>query len=121
MQFLKTLLIVFTVGLAVAFAFNNWASVDIRLWGGLIVDINKPLLMLVCFLLGLIPTWLWQRAIRWRLAQRLAVSERTVADLRVAVTTPPTTTPPAPTTPALAIPPADGDPLPPVTVEEPKL
>ncbi|HET9510615.1 MAG TPA: hypothetical protein VFO80_05635 [Sphingomonas sp.] len=122
MQFLKTLLIVFTVGLAVAFAFNNWTSVDIRLWGGLIVDINKPLLMLLCFLLGLIPTWLWQRAIRWRLAQRLATSERTVADLRVAVATsqPSQPIPVAPAAPALAIPPADGDPLPPVAVEEPK-
>ncbi len=119
MQFLKTLLIVFTVGLAVAFAFNNWTSVDIRLWGGLIVDINKPLLMLLCFLLGMIPTWLWQRAIRWRLAQRLAVSERTVADLRIAVTTPPATQP-ATSTLTLATPPADGDPLPPVAIEEPK-
>ena len=111
MQFLKTLLIVFTVGLAVAFAFNNWTSVDIRLWGGLLVDINKPLLMLVCFLLGLVPTWLWQRAIRWRLAQRLAASERTVADMRVAVATPALLVP---------VPAADGDPLPPIATEEPK-
>lgn len=119
MQFLKTLLIVFTVGLAVAFAFNNWTSVDILLWGGLIVDINKSLLMLVCFLLGLVPTWLWQRAIRWRLAQRLAASERTVADLRLAVATSSTTPSSAPA-PALTVPPADGDPLPPVAVEEPR-
>lgn len=88
MQFLKTLLIVFTVGLAVAFAFNNWAPVDIRLWGGLLIDINKPLLLLLCFLAGLVPTWAWQKAANWRLRQRLAASERTVADLRVAVAAP---------------------------------
>ncbi len=88
MQFLKTLLIVFTVALAVAFAFNNWTNVDIRLWGGLLVDINKPLLLLLCFLAGVIPTWLWQRAQRWRIEQRLAASERTVADLRTAVVAP---------------------------------
>ncbi len=114
MQFLKTLLIIFTVGLAVAFAFNNWTTVEIRLWGGLLVDINIPVLMLLCFLLGLIPTWLWQRAIRWRLAQRLATSERTVADLRLAVATP------APPSPIVAVPPADGTPLPPVAAEEPR-
>ncbi|MFD1788737.1 hypothetical protein ACFSC3_14300 [Sphingomonas floccifaciens] len=116
MQFLKTLLIVFTVGLAVAFAFNNWTNVDIRLWGGLIVGINIPLLMLLCFLLGLVPTWLWQRAIRWRLAQRLTASERTVADLRLAVATP------APVAaPVAIVPAADGDPLPPIPAEERRL
>lgn len=88
MQFLKTLLIVFTVGLAVAFAFNNWTGVDIRLWGGLLVDINKPLLLLICFLLGLIPTFLWQRARRWRLEGRLAAADRTIADLRAAIAAP---------------------------------
>ncbi|WP_326524361.1 hypothetical protein [Sphingomonas sp.] len=85
MQFLKTLLMVFAAGVAVAFAFNNWTSVDVRLWGGLLVDINLPLLMLLCFLTGLVPTWLWQRALRWRSQQRLATSERTLADLRAAV------------------------------------
>ena len=95
MQFLKTLLIVLAVGVAVAFAFNNWTSVDVRLWGGLIVDINLPLLMLACFLAGLIPTWLWQRALRWRAQQRLAANERTLADLRAAVAA---TAPPPPAT-----------------------
>ena len=106
MQFLKTLLIVFTVGLAVAFAFNNWDIVPVRLWGGLLVDIKLPLLMLLCFLAGIIPTWLWQRAIRWRMAQRLAVSERTVSDLRTAAAAA------AATAPAPAA--LDADPLPPV-------
>lgn len=108
MQFLKTLLIVFTVGLAVAFAFNNWTSVDIRLWGGLLVDINKPLLMLLCFLIGMVPTWLWLKAANWRLKQRLATSERTVADLRVAVAAatpvPVTIVDPAPAEPSMAPP-----------------
>ena len=103
MQFLKTLLIVFTVGLAVAFAFNNWTSVDIRLWGGLLVDINKPLLLLICFLAGLVPTYLWLKAANWRLKQRLATSERTVADLRATVTAPTVTQPAtSPVTPSPA-------------------
>ncbi|MHA6723573.1 hypothetical protein [Sphingomonas sp. RS2018] len=87
MQFLKTLLIVFTVALAVAFAFNNWDVVPVKLWSGVLLDINLPLLMLVCVLVGLVPTWLWQRAIRWRLAQRLTTSERALNDLRNVVAT----------------------------------
>lgn len=110
MQFLKTLLIVFTVGLAVAFAFNNWTSIDIRLWGGLLVDINKPLLLLLCFLAGLVPTWGWMKAANWRLKQRLAASERTVADLRAAVVAPAPIAvpePPAPIEPPMAPPSID--------------
>lgn len=113
MQFLKTLLIVLTVSLAVAFAFNNWDIVSVRLWGGLLVDIKLPLLMLLCFLAGAIPTWLWQRAVRWRMAQRLAVSERTVDDLRTAAAATASTSAPL-----------DPDPLPttiaPPLIDEPR-
>ncbi len=107
MQFLKLLLIVLTVGLAVAFAFNNWTTTDIRIWGGLVAQINKPLLMLVCFLLGFVPTWLWHRAVRWRLRQRLATSERSVAELRNVVATAPPV--PAPIAPVSPVPPAAED------------
>lgn len=89
MQFLKLMLVVFTVAVAVAFAFNNWNIVPVRLWGGLLLDINLPLLMLLCFLAGLLPTWAWQAAVRWRLSQRLAATERTLGDLRVAAAAPP--------------------------------
>ncbi|MGK6320001.1 LapA family protein [Sphingomonas sp. DT-204] len=84
MQFLKTLLIVLVVGLAVAFAINNWTTVPLSLWGGLVADVNLPLLMLICFLAGLVPMWLAWLTTRWRLRNRLATTERTVADLRQA-------------------------------------
>jgi lipopolysaccharide assembly protein A len=93
MQFLKTLLLVLAAGLAVAFAINNWTSVPVALWGGLIADINLPLLMLLCFLAGLLPTWAALATTRWRLRNRLATTERAVNDLRAAVAPPP---PPAP-------------------------
>ncbi|HWK34949.1 LapA family protein [Sphingomonas sp.] len=88
MQFLKTLLIVLIAGLAVAFAINNWTTVPVALWGGLIADVNLPLLMAVCFLIGLVPMWLTWLTTRWRLRNRLATTERTVADLRQVTATP---------------------------------
>lgn len=100
MQFLKTLLIVLTVGLAVAFAINNWTTVPIALWGGLVADVNLPLLMLLCFLAGLLPMWLAWVTTRWRLRNRLATSERAVQDLR-AVT--------APSAPLVADPPVEAE------------
>ncbi|SOB87751.1 Protein of unknown function [Sphingomonas guangdongensis] len=113
MQFLKTLLVVFTVALAVGFAFNNWDVVSVRLWGGLLIDINLPLLLLICFLAGLLPTYFWHQAVRWRLKQRLQSSERAVQDLRLAVATPP----PTPSTGTVW--PADGAPLPPPSAAPP--
>jgi putative membrane protein len=105
MQFLKTLLIVFTVAIAVAFSINNWTTVPIRLGGGLIADVNLPLLTLVCFLAGLIPAWLTLQAVKWRLRNRLASTERAVENLRAAVA-------PAPAPPvAEPTPTADAPPL----------
>lgn len=95
MQFLKMLLVALTVGLAVAFAFNNWESVPIRLWGGLIADINLPILLLGTFLAGFVPMWLAYRAVRWRSRQRQAANERTMADLRASLAAAAPTVPPA--------------------------
>ena len=105
MQFLRTLLIVFTVGVAVAFAIHNWTTVPIALWGGLVADINLPLLMVLCFLGGLLPTWIWHQAVRWRLRQRLASSDRAVNDLRAIAATPP----PAPVEPLAPASPTNSD------------
>lgn len=101
MQFLRTLFWVLLAGVAVAFAFNNWTTVPLRLWGGLIADVNLPLLLAAAFAAGLVPMWLAIKATRWRWKQRVAGLERTIADL----TRPP---PPAPAplpTPALEPPP----------------
>ena len=96
MQFLKTLLVALTVGLAVAFAINNWAPVSLRLWGDLIADVNLPFLLLVTFLAGLLPMWVAYRATLWRMRQRTAANERIIADLRAAAVA----AAPSPVTPA---------------------
>jgi putative membrane protein len=101
MQFLKILFWCLLAFVAALFTFGNWVSVPIRLWGGLVAETNLPFLLLVTFLAGLIPTYAWQQATRWRLRGRLAAAERTVAELRAANTplpavvepTPPVTTP----------------------------
>lgn len=88
MQFLKTLFWALLVVVITVFAIGNWTSVPIRLWGGLIADVNLPLLLVLTFLAGLFPVLLWHHAVRWRLNSRLATAERTINDLRNAVVTP---------------------------------
>lgn len=117
MQFLRTLMWVLLAGLVVAFSFNNWVNVPVRLWGGLIADINLPLLLGIAFALGLVPVVLYHMAASWRLKSRLAQTERTLADLRAvhaAPGDPPPPIPPLPADPATAIPTtvtADPDPV----------
>lgn len=89
MQFLKILFwCLFSVLIAV-FAIGNWTTVPIRLWGGLVAEVNLPLLLVLTFLAGLLPTLIYHHAVKWRMRQRLSgmervIAERAAADLRTA-------------------------------------
>ncbi|MBX3595140.1 LapA family protein [Sphingomonas sp.] len=89
MQFLKALFWFLILGLAAAFAVTNWQPVEIRLWSGLVADVNLPFLLLVMFLIGFVPVLLVFHTWRWRMKSRVAMLERTIEDLRPAPTPPP--------------------------------
>ena len=82
MQFLKILLWVLLAFVAAIFTSGNWTWVTVNLWGGLVAEVNLPFLMLLMFVVGWLPTYLYFRAQRWRLAQRLNTAERVIADLK---------------------------------------
>lgn len=105
MQFLRTLFWVVVAVVAVAFSYNNWKTVQLSLWGGLVADVNLPLLIFGAFLLGLLPPYILHRATRWSLRRRIEMTERALAEARAAeeaATTPPP--PPAATPISPAIP-----------------
>jgi putative membrane protein len=83
MQFLKTLFWVLVTALVLLFSFRNWAPVTISLWDDIQADVKIPVLLLVFFLLGFLPTWLVMRARVWTHRRRIDALERTRA-----VTTP---------------------------------
>lgn len=76
MQFLKILFWCLLAFLAAVFTFGNWTNVTIQLFGGLVAEVNLPLLLLATFLLGFLPTLVYQRWLRFRLRQRLTAAER---------------------------------------------
>ena len=86
MNFLRT---AFWVIIAVALALftkANWivaptysGYVPVKLWGDLILETRLPVLIIAAFLLGLVPTWLWARAVKWQMRRRLASAERALA------------------------------------------
>ncbi|WP_242183572.1 hypothetical protein [Sphingomonas sp. CARO-RG-8B-R24-01] len=88
MQFLKILFWCLLAFIAAVFTVANWTSVAIRLWGGMEALVNLPVLLLVTFLAGLLPTLAWHSTLRWRLRARLANAERTLADMRTAMAPP---------------------------------
>ena len=80
MQFLKTLFWVLIAVLVALFASRNWIDVTLNLWGDIQADIKLPMLLLIAFLLGFLPTWLIMRARIW--AHRPPASKRSSATAR---------------------------------------
>ena len=79
MHFLKTLFWVLVAVIVTFFAYRNWAPVTLNLWGDIQVDIKIPLLLLLFFFLGFLPTWLLMRTRLWTYRRRLDAFERTRA------------------------------------------
>lgn len=69
MKFLKTLFWFVLAAMVVILAASNWRDVTIDLWGGLQADIKIPVLLLLTFLLGFLPTWMVMRSKLWRLTR----------------------------------------------------
>jgi uncharacterized integral membrane protein len=95
MQFLKILFWIILTVLVVLFADANWRSVEVRLWGGLIADAKLPILLLIVFLLGFLPTLIVYRTKMWALRRRLEPLERSAAVPAAPPATPVHTAPPA--------------------------
>ena len=91
MQFLKTLLwVTLIVGLTV-FAINNWVPVSVSLWGGLRLDTKLPALVIVAFVIGFLPLYLFHRTTAWRMRRRIMSLE---SAQRPVPFSPPPATPP---------------------------
>lgn len=87
MQFLKTVFWVLVAVVVALFSFRNWAPVTLNLWDDIQADIKIPILLLIVFLLGFLPTWLLMRTRIWSYQRRLEAHERSRASMAVA--TPP--------------------------------
>ena len=79
MQFLKTLFWVLIAVIVVLFGTRNWTDVTLNLWGDIQADIKIPILLLIVFLIGFLPTWLIMRARIWSGRRRMEAVERQYA------------------------------------------
>ena len=76
MRFLSTLFWVLLAVVIALFASRNWNDVTLNLWGDIQADIKIPILLLLSFLIGFLPTWLIMRARIWSHARRVEALER---------------------------------------------
>ena len=79
MRFLNTLFWIVIAALVSVFAARNWRDVTIDLWGNLQADVKVPILLLIVFLIGFVPTWLIFRAKLWRVNNRVTIAQRNLA------------------------------------------
>ena len=76
MQFLKTLFWVLIAVVVVLFASHNWTDVTVNLWSDIQADIKLPLLLLIVFVIGFLPTWSLMRTRIWSHRRRIEAMER---------------------------------------------
>lgn len=78
MQIVRTIIwVLILVGILV-FSFLNWDSVEVTLWDNLVLETKIPALVIIAFLLGLIPMWLYHRSVRWSLNRRIRSLENSI-------------------------------------------
>jgi uncharacterized integral membrane protein len=76
MRFLSTVFWVLLAVILALFASRNWTDVTLNLWGDIQADIKVPVLLLIVFLLGFLPTWLIMRARVWSYQRRVEALDR---------------------------------------------
>ena len=79
MRFLRLLLWLFLALLAALFLGRNWTDVTVDLWGNLQADVKLPLLLVLAFLLGWLPSSILWRARLWRMKRAELIAARPLA------------------------------------------
>lgn len=76
MNVFRTILwVLILVGL-ILFSLANWnPGISVRIWSNLVVDTRLPAVVVISFLAGLVPMWLYHRGMVWSLTRRLRALE----------------------------------------------
>ena len=88
MQIVRTIVWVTLLVALLLFSIANWEpTVTVRIWEGLVVDTKVPAIVVVSFLIGFVPMWLYHRASVWQTRRRIHSLEhaaRTARERQVA-------------------------------------
>ncbi|MBV7266815.1 hypothetical protein [Erythrobacter ani] len=95
MQIVRTIVWVLILFAILTFSFFNWESVEVTLWDNLVLETRIPALVIIAFLLGLAPMWLYHRSVKWSLDRRIRSLENSVKSNALSKRHEPTSTSPA--------------------------
>jgi len=77
-QIVRTIVWVLILFGILVFSFFNWDPVEVTLWDNLVLETKIPVLVIVAFLLGLVPMWLYHRSVKWSLGRRIRSLENSI-------------------------------------------
>ncbi|QZH74465.1 MAG: LapA family protein [Erythrobacter sp.] len=108
MQIIRTAIWVLLLVALLLFSIANWdPTVTVRIWDGIVVDTKIPAIVIVSFLIGFVPMWLYHRGSKWKTSRKIASLENAA---RLAAATPvANSTATTDTTPATPPQPAEPD------------
>ena len=78
MQIVRTIVWILILLAMLTFSFFNWQPVEVTLWDNVVLETKVPALVIIAFLLGLVPTWLFHRSVKWSLDRRIRSLENSV-------------------------------------------
>jgi uncharacterized integral membrane protein len=78
MQIIRTIVWVVLLIALLLFSLNNWETVTVKIWEDLVWETKLPVVVLISFLLGWLPTWLVLLAGKWRMNRRINSLEAVV-------------------------------------------
>ena len=84
MQIVRTILWVVIAIAIMFFSLLNWNPVEITLWDGILVETKVPALVILAFLLGLFPMWLYHRSVKWGQSRRIRSLENSIKSAALA-------------------------------------
>jgi hypothetical protein len=83
-QIVRTIIWVLILFGILAFSFFNWDTVEVTLWDNLVLETKIPALVIIAFLLGLVPMWLYHRSVKWSLDRRIRSLENSMKSTALA-------------------------------------
>lgn len=78
MQIVRTIVWILILLALLTFSFFNWQPVEVTLWDNVVLETKVPALVIIAFLLGLVPTWLYHRSVKWSLNRRIRSLENSL-------------------------------------------
>lgn len=111
MQAFRTIIWIIIAVLLTIFAVANAQPVAVSIWPGYVAELPLSILIILVFLVGFLPPFLFNMGNRWRLGRKIQVQEQVIAQLKTPAPAPTSATAPLPS-PEFAVTPAlNGQPL----------